>query len=128
MLRVDSADPTPVYEQVRGQLLMMISAGTLTPGTQLPTIRQLASDLGLAKGTVSKAYEALFHDGAIESRGRHGTIVASRPRTIGPAEKTARLTEAAEQLALTARQLGSTSEEAVRAFTTAWRRLRDASA
>ena len=127
MLRVDSADPTPVYEQVRGQLLMMISAGTLTPGTQLPTIRQLASDLGLAKGTVSKAYEALFHDGAIESRGRHGTIVATRPRTLGSAARTARLTEAAEHLALTARQLGATPEEATRHFTTAWRRLTDAS-
>jgi DNA-binding transcriptional regulator YhcF (GntR family) len=103
----------------------MISAGTLTPGTQLPTIRQLASDLGLAKGTVSKAYEALFHDGAIESRGRHGTIVASRPRTLGSAEITARLAEAAEQLALTARQLGATSAEAVSAFTIAWRRLKD---
>jgi GntR family transcriptional regulator len=127
MLRVDSADPTPVYEQVRSQLLMMISAGTLTPGTQLPTIRQLASDLGLAKGTVSKAYEALFHDGAIESRGRHGTIVAARPRTLRSAEKTARLTEAAEQLALTARQLGATPEEAARHLTAAWRRLKDAS-
>jgi GntR family transcriptional regulator len=120
MLQIDPNDPVHVYEQIRSQILLMISAGTLTPGTQLPTIRQLASDLGLAKGTVSKAYEGLFHDGVIESRGRNGTVVSSRPRTFDAKEKHALLLEAAERLALTVRQLGVSPDDAVRYFENAW--------
>jgi DNA-binding transcriptional MocR family regulator len=75
IVHVDPADPTPVYEQLRAQVARMVAVGALAPGTQLPTIRQLASDLGLAKGTVAKAYEALLRDGVVESAGRRGTIV-----------------------------------------------------
>jgi GntR family transcriptional regulator len=80
----------------------------------------LASDLGLVKGTVSKAYEALFRDGAIESRGRNGTVVPSHPRTFDARQKHALLIEATEQLALTVRQLGVSPDEAIRHFQRAW--------
>jgi DNA-binding transcriptional regulator YhcF (GntR family) len=50
MLQIDPGDPTPVYEQIRSQIRLMISARTLAPGTRLPTIRQLTSDLGVARG------------------------------------------------------------------------------
>jgi DNA-binding transcriptional regulator YhcF (GntR family) len=125
ILQIAANDPTPVYEQIRSQLLWMISAGTLAPGTRLPTIRQLASDLGLAKGTVSKAYEALFRDGAIESRGRNGTVVALRPRTFDAEQRHALLVEATEQLAVTVRQLGASPAEAIRSFQDAWETMRE---
>jgi DNA-binding transcriptional regulator YhcF (GntR family) len=54
ILRVDPSSAVPAYEQIRAQMRLMIASGTLAEGTQLPTIRQLASDLGLAKGTVSR--------------------------------------------------------------------------
>lgn len=52
MLRVDSTLALPVYEQIREQVVRMVLAGTVEPGTRLPTIRQLANDLQLAKGPV----------------------------------------------------------------------------
>ncbi len=128
ILRVDPTRPIPVYEQIREQLVTMISSGALAPGVQLPTIRQLASDLGLAKGTVSKAYEALLHDGAIVSRGRHGTSVAQRPRSLGRAERTARLESAAQALALTAVHLGFSAEEAGSSLALAWQQLQEGAA
>jgi DNA-binding transcriptional regulator YhcF (GntR family) len=128
ILRVDPTSSTPVYEQIREQLLTMISSGSLAPGVQLPTIRQLASDLGLAKGTVSKAYEVLLHDGAIISRGRHGTSVAKKPRTLRSAERTARLDAAAQTLALSTCQLGFSPDEAIQHFNLAWQRLRKGAA
>jgi GntR family transcriptional regulator len=79
IVHVDPADPTPVYEQLRAQVARMVAVGTLAPGTQLPTIRQLASDLGLAKGTVAKAYESLLRDGVVEAAGRRGTLVRGAP-------------------------------------------------
>ncbi len=59
IIRVDPGSPTPPYEQIRAQLATMIEAGTLAAGTQLPPIRQLAADLGLATNTVARAAERL---------------------------------------------------------------------
>jgi len=106
ILRVDPSTALPVYEQIRAQIATMIATGTLEPGTQLPTIRQLAADLGLAKGTVSKAYEELMREGAIVSRGRHGTVVNRPPSRLGARELARRLDEASTQFALEIRQLG----------------------
>lgn len=122
ILQVDPADPTPVYEQLRAQVVRMVAAGTLTAGTRLPTIRQLATDLGIAKGTVARAYEALLRDGVVESAGRKGTIVAGNV-THDPAQRQADLRRAASDYAIRARQLGLAAEEAVTAVRDAWSEL-----
>jgi GntR family transcriptional regulator len=79
ILRVDPSSPIPPYEQIRSQIATMITIGTLPRGHRLPTIRQLAADLGLAGGTVGRAYRELEQGGFILSRGRNGTSVAARP-------------------------------------------------
>jgi DNA-binding transcriptional regulator YhcF (GntR family) len=60
ILEVDPASAVPPYEQVRAQLASMITAGSLPPGTRLPTIRALAGDLGVpveeALAAVGKAF------------------------------------------------------------------------
>jgi GntR family transcriptional regulator len=56
----------------------MVTIGTLPEGHRMPTIRQLAADLGLAGGTVARAYRELEQGGFIVSRGRNGTSVAAR--------------------------------------------------
>lgn len=104
ILEVDPQNPTPVYEQIRGQVRRMIAAGTLTTGDRLPTIRQLAADLGLAKGTVAKAYETLLHDGVVEAAGRNGTVVTSS-QPLDPAQQRAQLQAAARTYAVQLRQL-----------------------
>lgn len=58
-----------------------ISTGTLTPGAELPPIRQLAADLGVNANTVAAAYRLLRHRGAVETAGRRGTRVRERPAT-----------------------------------------------
>jgi GntR family transcriptional regulator len=123
ILRVDPDAALPVYEQIRTQIATMIASGALAPGTQLPTIRQLAADLGLAKGTVSKAYEELVNDGAIVSRGRQGTVVNGPPARLGAREVTRRLEEASERFALEIRQLGADADTAHRHLARALARL-----
>lgn len=66
----------PPYEQVRSQLIDAITKGALTPGTRLPTVRGLAEELGVAAGTVARAYRELEASGVIETRGRNGTFVS----------------------------------------------------
>lgn len=76
-IRVEASDPTPPYEQLRRQLAGAIQAGTLASGTRLPTVRQLAGDLGLAPGTVMRAYGELEGAGLVVTRRGLGTLVAS---------------------------------------------------
>jgi DNA-binding transcriptional regulator YhcF (GntR family) len=76
LLSIDSTSPTPPFEQVRSQLARAISTGQLKPEDQLPTVRKLAADLGLAANTVARAYRELELAGVIETRGRNGTFVA----------------------------------------------------
>lgn len=111
IIEVDARDPTPVYEQIRAQVGLMVAAGTLPPGTRLPTIRQLAADLALAKGTVAKAYEVLLRDGVVSSAGRNGTVVAE-PELLDLEARAAQLDEAAQAFALRALQLGVAREAA----------------
>ncbi len=122
ILSVDPSRALPVYEQVREQIRRMVAAGTLTPGTRLPTIRQLAADLGLAKGTIERAYELLEGDAVIERHGRNGTYVSE----VAPStrrEQIVGLEQPAEALVIVARQLGADEESAVQALRAAWQRL-----
>ena len=63
------------YQQVREQILAAIAKGKLAPGTKLPSVRALAGNLNLAVNTVAKVYKELELQGAVVTRGRHGTIV-----------------------------------------------------
>jgi GntR family transcriptional regulator len=105
-LRTDS--PVPPYEQLRAQIATMVASGVLAPGARLPTIRQLAGDLGLAGGTVARAYRELERDGVITGRARHGTYVREQPAAaVTEPQVERRLEEAARWFAVQARQLGA---------------------
>lgn len=113
ILRVDPGSPVPPFEQIRIQITTMISSGVLPQGTRLPTIRQLASDLGLAGGTVARAYRELEAAGAIATRGRHGTFVtqpAVRPQSVDTRNQ---LAEAAHAFALQVKQIGAAPARAL---------------
>ena len=79
IIHVDPADPTPPYEQLRRQIATAIAMGELAPGTRLPTVRQLAGDLGVANGTVMRAYSELEAAGAVTTARGGGTRVADNP-------------------------------------------------
>ncbi|HEU4866329.1 MAG TPA: GntR family transcriptional regulator [Actinomycetota bacterium] len=114
MLKVDPSSPLPPFEQVRAQIATMISAGVLTEGTRVPTIRQLAKDLGLASGTVARSYRELELSGLLIPRGRHGTFVAPVPdRMRRRSEVEGLLAGPAQTFAMQARQLGVDATKAL---------------
>jgi DNA-binding transcriptional regulator YhcF (GntR family) len=79
LLNLDPLSSMPPYEQVRSQIAAAIESGGLRPAAQLPTVRRLAGDLGIAVNTVARAYRELELAGLIETRGRQGTSVAGPP-------------------------------------------------
>lgn len=111
---VDTASTEPPFEQVRRQIADGAASGALAAGHQLPTVRQLAADLGLAANTVAKAYRALEADGVVETHGRGGTLVATR--RIGDTDAG----DAAVAYVRTARRRGLSLDEARRLVETTW--------
>ena len=89
-IRLDPTDKAPPFEQIKAEIIGLIAAGTLPVAYRLPSIRQLAGDLGVAPNTVARAYRELEADGFVRSRGRRGTIVIARPASaMAPAPDTA---------------------------------------
>jgi DNA-binding transcriptional regulator YhcF (GntR family) len=110
ILEVDPRSPVAPYEQLRQQVTAMVLAGRLAPGDRLPSIRQLANDLGIASGTVARAYRELESDGVVTTHGRHGTLVQGGPRRAGPPPA---LLDAARSYADRAASAGATLEDAL---------------
>jgi DNA-binding transcriptional regulator YhcF (GntR family) len=73
---IDASSHLPPFEQLRAGLVDAVSSGELAAGERLPTVRRLAEDLGVAPGTVARAYRELEASGIIETRGRNGTFVS----------------------------------------------------
>jgi DNA-binding transcriptional regulator YhcF (GntR family) len=73
---IDHLTAEPPFSQVRSQIASAIGTGELTVGTRLPTVRSLAEELGVAPGTVARAYRELEVGGLVDTRGRHGTFVS----------------------------------------------------
>jgi len=106
-LLVDLGSAVPPYEQVRAQVAAHVSAGRLRPGDRLPTVRALAADLGIAVGTVTRAYRELEGQGLVLSRRRTGTVVADAPRGDAAAQALdAGVLAAADELARRAQEAG----------------------
>lgn len=87
-LDLDPASSVPPYEQLRRAVIDGVRDGRLVPGTRLPPVRALATELGLAANTVARAYRELERDGVIETRGRNGSFVSA---TGDPTEQQAQL-------------------------------------
>ncbi|WP_434092793.1 GntR family transcriptional regulator [Streptomyces clavifer] len=109
-VRVDTTSQAPPYEQIRAQLAALIRTGRLTEGERLPTVRQLAADLGLAPGTVARAYRELESAKLIRTRRGAGTRVAALPSEPHPHDAN-QLCTLARDFTSAARALGADAED-----------------
>ena len=83
----DFESKTPIYQQLRDQIVVGITEGRLTPGEKLPTIRALADESGINMMTVSKAYQLLNNEGYIVTDRRKGTLISNKIKTDPVGEK-----------------------------------------
>lgn len=120
IIRVDGDSPVPPYAQVQEQITTMVRSGVLPPATRLPAIRHLAADLGVASGTVARAYRELEAAGVVATRGRHGTVVQAVDPA--PADDVA---EVAAAFALEAAHRGLDLDGALDAVRAAFGRIHD---
>ena len=75
ILTLDFSGETPIYLQIRNQIVMGIAGGQLRSGEKLPTIRTLGDQFGINMMTVNKAYQLLKQEGYIITDRRIGAVV-----------------------------------------------------
>jgi GntR family transcriptional regulator len=99
ILRIDLASPRPVYEQIVSGLRAFLVKGEFEPGQLLPTVRQLATDLGVHHNTVAQSYRVLADEGWLDLRRGRGATVLDRRGPKANAEAKQRFVRHLEELA-----------------------------
>lgn len=80
MIIIDHNSKTPIYEQIKVQILSLITSGVLSPGDKLPSLRSMAADLSLNFNTIKKVFAQLEEDGVIITVQGKGCFVADTAR------------------------------------------------
>lgn len=117
MLRaIDPKSAIPIYRQILDQVQRGVAAGALVPGEQLPTVRDLATQLLVNPNTVARAYRDLEQAGLVETRRGDGTYIATAAPALREADKRRLLAEAMRGVARDVHAFGVAEEEAQRLF------------
>jgi GntR family transcriptional regulator len=108
-LRIFTLQPSsgvPIYLQLIQQVRRMVAGGQLTPGMELPSVRDIATEYTVNPTTISKAYSLLESEGLLQrNRGKPMTIAAGRHASGSLAQRLKQIESQVEALALAARQL-----------------------
>ncbi len=102
-----------VYAQVARQMRQLVASGALRPGTPIPSVRQLARDLGVSLNTIARAYRLLEAEGFLVIRDRAGVTVAAPAAEVDDAARDALLDEL-RVIVARLRQAGVSSDELLR--------------
>ncbi len=75
IIKLNINSETPVYLQLRNEIIKRIALGEVNPGEKLPTVRDMAKQVGLNPMTVNKTYQILKEEGIVKTEGRNGVTV-----------------------------------------------------
>ena len=79
IIQIDMAADIPIYQQIRNQIVLGVAMGKMKAGDPLPTVRQLAGEIGVNPMTVNKAYGLLKGEGVIIMDRRNGAQIHRLP-------------------------------------------------
>jgi GntR family transcriptional regulator len=116
----------PIYRQLAEQIRRMVASGQLSPGTELPSIRELALRHAINPMTVSKVYNLLEGEGVLERHRGKPMTVARRPGPKAPlSERLAEIEPHLDNLILAGRQLELHANELADALHARWEKTDD---
>ncbi len=114
--RLDTRSGVPVYRQIIDQVQAGIATGSLPPGHQLPTVRQVAVDLAINPNTVLRAYRELEIRGVLETQQGTGTFIAQRQVAADHSERRRQLEQLVAEFVARAGAGGFTVQELTEAL------------
>jgi GntR family transcriptional regulator len=115
-IELDHHSGVPIYRQIMSQILYAIARGDLAPGSQLPTVRQLAVDLSVNPNTVIKAYKELEIRGNLETHQGTGTFISESDVRISAREKRRVVTQLCRDVITRAGAYGIDLDEVIEAL------------
>ena len=124
-ITVDYRSRKQLYEQIIDSVRQSILSGAITPGEKLPSVRNLAKELGINPNTIQKAYNILESDGVILTLPGRGSVVLSETEDLRK-KQLAKMGEKLSAVAVEARSTGITEEEFVTAAHRAWQNTESA--
>jgi GntR family transcriptional regulator len=127
-LRIDPADPRPIWRQIEEGVRHLVASGALPAGTGVPSVRDLARELQVNPATVSKAYQRLTDAGVLMVKRGEGTYVSAAPPELSPGERGRRLHQGALRYASLAVTLGASRGETLAGLEGAWQALEEGGA
>ena len=111
-LKLNRQNQLPVHAQLKAQLVYLIQSGQMRPGTQLPTVRQLAGFLRVNRNTVSKVFSEMQREGYLSCEPGRGTFVsAAKSRSESKVESMHKLLAVVDDAIDRAGKLGFGPEE-----------------
>jgi GntR family transcriptional regulator len=121
--QIDPHSGLPVYRQMIDQIKYYVASGTLRPGSQLPSVRELAQQLAVNPTTVVKAYTELQHEEVIELRHGKGAFVVEPGAAASEIQKDKVVRRLARQLAVESQQIGADYDFVDRILQEEWQQL-----
>jgi GntR family transcriptional regulator len=120
-VQIQSDSGVPLYVQVAQQIRLLIHRGVLRPGELMPTVRELAVQLGINSNTVARVYQDLQREGVLVLRRGIGSFVADKPpsRPLAPADLRV-LEKKVDELIALGRRIGLAPGELYQLIETRW--------
>ncbi|MCE2811002.1 MAG: GntR family transcriptional regulator [Planctomycetaceae bacterium] len=117
MITISLDSPVPLHDQLVSELRGLIALGKLQVGDELPSVRQLAADLGINLNTVARAYRELTDAGLLASgRGRGTVVISTVEKTRGPQSESRQRLENSLASALADAKIAGLSLESIQAI------------
>jgi len=111
--RIDPKSPLPIYRQIIDGICRGVAAGTLAPGDQLLSVRELAAQLLVNPNTVARVYRDLERDGLLETRRGTGTFISAGAEKLAEAERKRLVAQKLGEVARDVHAFGLSTESAV---------------
>lgn len=119
-IRVDSGSPVPIYEQIADQVVYAVATGDLSPGDEVPSVRQLSVQLTVNPNTVVRAYQQLELLGVLEPVRGQKMVIGEEAAKKCKARRKERLRERVDDLVREAVSAGLTAEDLHQLIDAGW--------
>ena len=122
--KIDRASPLPVYVQLAEQIRLLVRRGALSPGDPLPTVRELAVELGINANTVTRVYRDLQQEGLLRLERGLGTFVQPQQREATLVDRDyQRIVKRTRELVALTRESGLTARELAQLVDGVWKEV-----
>jgi GntR family transcriptional regulator len=120
---INPSDAAPIWRQIEEGIRRMITLGTLSPGSAVPSVRDLAKSVRVNPNTVARAYQHLIDAGVLTVKRGEGTYVADSPTQPKRSERNEMLRDAATRLAGVAIAVGASLDDATAELESSYQRV-----